>query len=334
MAETTITLPDMDGNSSLHTEGVDTTGRETTQQDAAEMTPQEYSARLSALESVNTRHKEQLAGWDRHSRELTAELHATRERLARLEGATQGGQTPQREEPRFAPGQLKSALTKWLNNEDADLDQLEQVLGKGLTRAPESSQTIKPDDVKKIIREELVDLGTKSSLQSIVGRRHPDLANPQSALSQAVWTAYDDYARDPENQLLYARDAGREVPMIGPDGSQKMVDARLIDRLAVELGQSGAMQEGRRQEQRASTVGGVMGGSGSAARTNGRRTVEAINLLSPAEVEYLSNPKTQRNWPKLPKEPKAAAKFYIDGLSENERARRIATFRSRSGVVA
>jgi hypothetical protein len=335
MAETTITLTEEDGASSLLEEGVEGTGNGTVHTEPAETgTTQADRERIAELERLHGRYREQLAGWDKHSRDLTSELQATRERLARLEGAAQGTQPRTEEAPRFAPGQLKTALTKWLNNDESDLDQLEQVLGRTLTRTPEQSQAFKPEDLKRIVREELVDLGTKGNVQSIVGRRHPDLANPQSPLSQAVWQTYDQYAADPENQLLYAKDPQREVPMIGPDGSQKMVDARLVDRLAIELKQGAAVQEGRRQEQRAGAVGGVMTGNGQTTRTNTRRTVEAVSLLSQAEVEYLSNPKTQRNWPKLPKEIKAAAKFYFDGLNQEEKDRRLAAYRSKAGVTA
>ena len=333
MAETTITLTEEDGASSLLEEGVEVTGSETGQTSTAETQTRADSERIAELERLHARYREQLSGWDRHSRELTTELQTTRERLARLEGASQGTQGRERtEEPRFAPGQLKSALTKWLNNEDADLDAVEQVLGRSLTGRQSESQALKPDDLKRIIREELVDLGTKGNVQSIVGRRHPELANPQSPLSRAVWQAYDQYATDPENQLLYARDPQREVPMLGPDGSQKMVDARLIDRLAIELRQTHAIQEGRRQEQRAGSVGGVMTGNGQTTRANTRRAVEATALLSQAEIEYLSSPKTQRNWSKLPKDIKAAAKYYYDGLSSEEKDRRLAAYRSRAGA--
>ena len=126
MAETTITLTEEDGARSLLEEGVDTTGSGSGQTGPAETLPIETSARITELERLQGRYREQLAGWDRHSRELTTELQATRERLARLEGVSQvtSGQ-PRTEERRFAPGQLKSALTKWLNNEDADLDAVE-----------------------------------------------------------------------------------------------------------------------------------------------------------------------------------------------------------------
>ena len=192
---------------------------------------------------------------------------------------------------------------------------------------------MKPDDLKRVIREELVELGTKANVQSIVGGNHPDLQNPKSQLSQAVWDGYDQYVANPQTQLMIPRDTRFDVPMVGPDGSQRMVDARIVDRLAADLRLKGAVQEGRKQEQRSSTVGGVMTGNGQTTQANTKRTVEAMALLSQAEIEYLSNPKTQRSWTKLPKDIKAAAKYYVDGLSEEERARRITAYRSRSGMT-
>ena len=332
MAETTITLTEEDGVSSLLQEGVDTTDRDNGQHGPAETHTSADSERIAELERLHARYREQLSGWDRHSRELTTELQATRERLARLEGVTQGTQGQQRsEESRFAPGQLKSALTKWLNNEDADLDAVEQALGRSLTGG--QTQPVKPDDLKRIIREELVDLGTKGNVQSIVGQNHQDLQDPKSPLSQAVWDGYEQYATNPQTQLMLPKDARFEVPMVGPDGSQRMVDARIVDRFAADLRLRGAVQEGRKQEQRSSTVGGVMTGHGQTTRSNARRSVEALALLSQAEIEYITNPKTQRSWSKLPKDPKEAAKFYFDGFSQEEKDRRLAAYRSRAGAT-
>ena len=332
MAETTITLSDENGESSLLTEGVDTTDTGTAQTGAAGAS-QADRERIAELERLHGRYREQLAGWDRHSRELTTELQTTRERLARLEGISQAspGQ-PRIEERRFAPGQLKSALTKWLNNEEADLDAVEQALGRSLESSQDQTQPLKPDDLKRIIREELVELGTKGNVQSIVGQNHPDLQDPRSQLSQRVWEGYDTYSTDPKTQLMVQKDARFEVPMIGPDGSQRMVDARIVDRFAADLRLRGAVQEGRRQEQHSSTVGSVMTGNGQTTRTNSQRSVEAMALLSQAEIEYLSSPKTQRSWSKLPKDIKEAAKYYYDGLSSDEKSRRLAAYRSRAGV--
>ena len=337
MAETT-TIPLEEGSdSSSLAVGLETT--DTTTQ-ANGVVTEDVGALRSELDDLKRRNEQYLRernGWEAQSKRNLDEASAVKERLARLEGAVQGRSTDVvQKDTSFTPGQLKGAMQKWLNGEDADLDAVEQALGRSLTRtqAAGTQQPLKPEDYKRMIREELVDLGTKGNVQSIVGRRHPDLANPQSSLSQAVWQSYDQYAADPENQLLYARDPQREVPMIGPDGSQRMVDARLVDRLAVELKVSGAIQEGRRQESRASQVGGTMGGSGQTSRANPNRSVEATELLSQAEMEHLTNPKTQRGWPKLPTEPKAAAKYYWDGLPNDEKKRRLAEYRSRArGVV-
>ena len=326
---TTIPLEEGSDSSSLEV-GLETTDTKTLPNDDATEDVVTLKAERDELKRRNEQYLRERNGWEAQSRRNLDEASAVKERLARLEGAAQGRsiETLQKDSS-FTPGQLKNAMHKWLNGEDADLDAVEQALGRSLThtQTSETSQ-VKSEDFKRMIREELVDLGTKGNVQSIVGRRHPDLANPQSSLSQAVWQSYDQYVSDPENQLLYARDPQREVPMIGPDGSQRMVDARLVDRLAAELKVSGAIQEGRRQESRAAQVGGTMGGSGQTSRMNPNRSVEATELLSQAEMEYLTNPKTRRGWSKLPAEPKAAAKYYWDGLSEEEKKRRLTEYRS------
>lgn len=336
MAETTTILLDEGSASSSLDTGLETADRKTQADGAATEDVGALKTERDELKRRNDQYLRERNGWEAQSKRNLDEASAVKERLARLEGAIQGHNTDsQHEDKSFTPGQLKVAMQKWLNGEDADLDALEHVLGRSLAHPQTTEiQQVKPEDYKRMIREELIVLGTKGNVQSIVSRRHPDLANPQSQLSQAVWQSYEQYAADPENQLLYARDPQREVPMIGPDGSQKMVDARLVDRLAAELKVSGAVQEGRRQESHAAQAGGTMGGSGQTSRANPNRSVEATELLSQAEMEHLTNPKTRRGWSKLPAEPKAAAKYYWDGLSQEEKNRRLTEYRSRArGVV-
>ena len=330
MAEaTTIPLEEGSDSSSLAV-GLETTDKTTQANGAATEDVGALRSELDELKRRNDQYLRERNGWEAQSRRNLDEASAVKERLARLEGAVHGRSSDtQQEEKPFTSERLRSSLDKYLNGDNAEIDSIGHTLSRVLAQSPASQQP-KPEDFKRMIREELIDLGTKGNVQSIVGRRHPDLANPQSSLSQAVWQGYDAYVADPENQLLYARDPQREVPMIGPDGSQRMVDARLVDRLAAELKVSGAIQEGRRQESRAAQVGGTMGGSGFSSRLNPQRSVEATELLSQAEMEYLTNPKTRRGWSKLPAEPKAAAKFYWDGFSEEEKKRRLAEYRNRA----
>lgn len=330
MAEsTTITLNDDGGIRSPVTEGVGDSGTTTTLPAGDSLqTPEQ---RIVELERLLGRHREQLSGWDRHSRELQTELNTTRERLARLEGRTEAQVvTKAAEDLTFTPGKMKSALQKWLNNDDSEIDQLEHVLGRSFNQPASVQPQLKPEDFKKLIREELVELGTKGNVQTIVGTRHPDLVDTKSQLTQAVWDEYDAYASNPENTILYGKDERYHVPMLGPDGSQRMVDARYVDRLAADIKLRGGIREGRQQESRASQVGGAQTGSGRTTQTNIQKSVEAIDLLSDVERQLIGDPKVRKGWPKMPAEPKAAAKYFFDGLTPQEKDRRVQAYRDRA----
>jgi hypothetical protein len=256
------------------------------------------------------------------------------ERLARIEGHLQATQQPRpavAEQPQYKAGELKKALKSWLDGQEDDLDMVEQALARNAIAARHPQQaSISPDDTKRLIREELMELGKRSTVQNIVGQNHPDMANPQSALSQAVWQAYDSFANAPATQFLYQKDATFDVPMIGPDGTQRIVDARIVDRLAADIRMQGGIQEGRRQEGRAGQVGSVQTGG----RNPGKRNVEAIELLTDGERALLTDPKVRKGWPGMPEDPKAAAKFFYDGLPSQEKAKRVAAWMGRRGTVA
>lgn len=334
MAETTtITLPDADGASSLASEGVGASGTttHTTLPASDTVSTQVSDQRIADLERLLARHREQLTGWDRHSRELQTELNTTRERLARLEGRSEAISTPEKVvEPVFTPGKMKSALQKWLNNDDSEIDQLEHILGRSFAQPAQVQTPLKTEDFKKLIREELVELGTKGNVQTIVGTRHADLVDPESALTRAVWDEYDTYVANPENVLLYGKDERYHVPMLGPGGQQRMVDARYVDRLAADIKLRGSIQEGRRQESHALQVGSTQTGSGRTTQMNIQRSVEAIDLLSDTERQLIADPKVRKGWPKMPVEPKAAAKYFFDGLTPQEQNRRVQAYRDRA----
>mgnify|MGYP001558685142 CR=1 FL=1 len=286
--------------------------------------------RITQLEQQNTQYKRERRGWEDQSRHNMTELHATRERLARLEGrlepSTQQASEPERST--YTPGKLKSALAKWLNNDESEMNELEQVLGRQFSAQDvQATQAFKSGDVKRLVREELVELGTRGNVQTIVGTRHPDLANPQSDLSQAVWDEYDDYAASPENGVMYAKDERYQVPMIGPDGSQRMIDARLVDRLAADIRLRSGVQEGRKQESRSARAGGAQSGSGRTTRSPVQRSVEAAELLTPDELTLIHDPRVRKGWPKMPSDPKAASKYFFDGLPKEEQVRRIRAYR-------
>jgi hypothetical protein len=292
-------------------------------------------AQVEDLTRRNEQYLRERNGWQSQSQRNLDENRQLADRLARLEGHVQASASGRSEgtappvPTTLRPGQLKTALSKWINNDESDLDAVESVLSSLSAPRTEAPQ-FKPDDLRKIVRDELVELGTRSNLQTIVGNRHPDLANPQSDLSAAVWDAYDTYAADQANQLMFEPSERHRVPMIGPDGSQKLVDARLVDRLASDLRMAGSVQEGRRQESRAASLGSVSGGPGRATRSRAS-VVEAMDLLTPGEMALLQDPKIQKGWPALPKDPKAAAKYLYDGLSPGEKAKRLADYRARNG---
>lgn len=335
MAEiTTITLTEDGGVSSPTSEGVDDSGNtaaRTTLPAGTSDQVQASEARIAELERLLGRHREQLSGWDRHSREQQAELHATRERLARLEGRSevQPGQVPL-EKQTYVKGKLKSSMQRWLNNDDSELDAVESLLEQALAQTAQTQPAFKPEDFKKLIREELVELGTRGNVQTIVGTRHPELADVKSQLTQAVWDEYDTYMANPENVVLYGKDERYHVPMLGPDGQQRMVDARYVDRLAADIKLRGGIQEGRRQESRAAQVGGTQTGSGRATQTPTPRSVEAIDLLSDTERQLIQDTRVRKGWPKMPTDPKAAAKFFFDGLSDAEKNKRVQAYRDRA----
>lgn len=335
MAEETTILIDEGSESSSGVTGLETSG-ETDQShgEAAGATTNDLKQEIENLKRQNAQYLRERNGWEQQSRRNLDESRATQDRIARLEGqlagrSTQDSSTPQ--PAKFTPGKLKSALQKWINNDESELDEVEQVFANLSPR--EQQNVLKPEDVQRITREHLVELGTKSNLQTLVATRHPDMENPNSPLSAAVWDQYEAYAADPQNQLLFGKSPTHEVPMIGPDGSRRLVDARIVNQLATELRLQGGIQEGRRQESRATAYGAVQTGNGRTTTTNPRRTVEAIDLLTPEENRLLMDPAIRKGWRELPADPKAAAKFIYDGLSPQEKAKRMAAYRSRSPVT-
>jgi len=220
--------------------------------------------------------------------------------------------------------ELDQALTKWLNNDKSGLSTLKQKL-----RPSRSSASITEADVDRLVLAKLSDIGNKANLQSIVTQRHPEFADPKGSLASQVWERYDDYKADPHNALLYPDDPKTAVPMYGPDGSVKMVDARLVDRMCLDLKSQSNFQAGRDEEVRASSYGAVQ--SSSASNGQRRRSVEATELLTEGEMNLLKDPKIRKGWPGIPEDSKAAAKFFYDLLPAEDKAKRLASYRSRGG---
>lgn len=310
---------------------LETTATETTSSgDDIEATRRENAELKRQLE----RQRQQNSGAQSEARKLA-------ERIANLEGRlTATAQDNKNAQTAVNAGldtadltedELDDALTKWLNNDKSGLTKIKRAL---VSRPAQQSttQALTPEDVEKLVDGKLTRVGTAYNLQTIVGTRHPDIANPESELTQAVWDQYDNYAQTPENRLLYPSDPRKEVTMVGPGGVTRQVDAALVDKLCLEIRSSGLITEGRRQEARAQTTGAVQTGNGRTTRPNTTRSVEAIELLTPGELNLLRDPKIRKGWPKLPTEEKAAAKYLYDGLSAEEKSKRIAAYRQRTAT--
>lgn len=346
MAESTITqstsgqatleptLIDLETGSDITTSQTTTTGTTSDTTDDIEATRRENAELKRQLE----RQRQQNSGAQAEARKLA-------ERIAALEGHVSATATDRKQAQAainagavdtngdLTEEELDDALTKWLNNDRSGLSKIKRALtGRPTTQLNGPSLT--QEDVEKLVDNKLTRVGTAYNLQTIVGTRHPDLANPESELTQAVWDQYDNYAQAPENRLLYPSDPRKEVTMVGPGGMTRQVDAALVDKLCLEIRSSGLVNEGRRQEARAASTGNVQTGNGRAVRPNSTRSVEAIELLTPGELSMLKDPNIRKGWAKLPADEKAAAKYLYDGFTSEEKSRRLAAYRQRNATRA
>ena len=351
MAEDT-TIP-LDGGSAssspaedLATSPADETTDAATLAEAAAPDTSRLEAQIAELSRLNEQYKRERRGWEEQSRRNLDERNAMAERFARLEGQLTGlaqGRTDP-PAPQYTPGQMTAALEKYMGGDASAMTQAEQALWATMQQAVQQGQpqSITADQVKKIILDELVTLGTKGNVTTAVGTNHPDLSNPRSDLSRATWDQYDDYASNPAVQVMYPHDPRFEVPWTSADGQQRLVDARIIDRLAADIRLKNGHQEGRKQEQRAQAVGGAMAGNGQTTRAPQTRSVEAIELLTEGELVMLQNPAVRKGWSTMPEnlrratalspaETKAAAKFLLDKLPAAVREERLARWRRDRG---
>jgi len=341
MAESTITQS-TSGQATLEPTLIDLeTGSDVTSETPAAETTSQSADNIEATRRENVELRRQLERQRQQNSGAQSEARKLAERIAHLEGRLTA--TPQDQHAAqtainagatedLTEDELDDALTKWLNNDKSGLTKIKKVLTSRSAQGATSAQTLTPEDVDKLIDGKLTRVGTTYNLQTIVGTRHPDLANPESELTQAVWEQYDNYAQNAENRLLYPSDPRKEVTMVGPGGITRQVDAALVDKLCLEIRSSGLINEGRRQEARAQTTGTVQTGNGRTTRPNNSRSVEAIELLTPGELNLLRDPKIRKGWPKLPTEDKAAAKYLYDGLSAAEKSKRLADYRQRNAT--
>jgi len=297
--------------------------------------PEALRTRLADLETQNTRYKQQLQGWETQSRRNLEERNALADRLARLEGRIDATAQDRRDAQQVldtAPPSfnLKAALDKYINGDDSGLGQIEEALARARS-TPQTSQAppVTEDKIREWTRAELAQLGTRSSVQAIVGREHPELRNLQHPLYAAVYDQYETYAADDANRLMYPKDPQYEIPVPDPTGGTiKMMDARLVRQLAADLKLQGGIQEGRRQEAHASTLGTTQSGNGRATSTPVNRAVEALDLLTEGERREMQNLQAEKAWPAdWPKDLKAAAKRIFDGFPDAEKARRLDAYK-------
>lgn len=332
MAETTITQStsgpasseptaiDLDTGSTLVVD-TEAGATETTQ------TPED----VERLRRENQQLAQQLERQRQQNSGAQAEARKLAERIAHLEGRMEATPADQRAADRAIQStggrrptktEIAEGLNKWLHNDDSGLDVFESLL----TTQAQSGTSLTEDAVRRIATESLHQAGRERTLRDIVGTRHPELADPRSDFSKAVWDNIDAYSDDPVNQALYPKSNEHMVLMVGPDGTTKPVSAQHVDRMAAEMKARLGVTEGRRQEARDSTIGTVQSrGNGNRAQRN---VVEAVDLLTPGEKAMLQDPKIRKAWPKLPADEKAAAKYIYDGLSAAEKAKRLENYRT------
>lgn len=285
---------------------------------------------LEELRAQNARYKQQMSGWERQSGVNKQERDAMADRLARLEGrveaTTTGKVTPVKSQDGLPAGKLGSALRKWLDNDDSELNEVEEYLAN----AGKSRRHDEPD-IEQVVTKTLQKFGTKSTLQSQIGRAHPEMGDEKSALYGAVFDQYDAYAGDPGNRLFFPEDESFMVPVPDPDsGRQKLMDARIIRQLAAELKAQGNLSQDHRQqrETRSAGFGTAQNGNGRVTGTQRNRNVEAIELLTQGERDEIANLKMMKAWPKSwPADEKGAAKMLYENLSASEKAKRLDGYR-------
>src|SRR5712692_7618899 len=305
------------------TDGVEVTGSGTAED------PAKMQTELDELRKQNERYKQQMAGWETQSKRNLTERDQLADRVARMEGhisATANGKTADKISEKTLPaGKLKSALQKWLDNDDSELNEVEAYLANA--SAPRNPA--KEEDVESIVTRTLQKFGTKSTLQGRIGVIHPEMGDTNSELYHAVFENYEEYANDPQNKMFFPDDDQFLVPVPDPTGGKaKMMDARIVRQLAAELKVQSGITEGRRQESRSSSYGTAQTGNGRTTSTARNRSVEALELLTQNERDEIANLKSLKAWPKeWPTDDKAAAKMIFDNLSAPEKSRRLTEYR-------
>lgn len=300
--------------------------------------PDPRDTELTNLRQQNERLRQQVSGSSQEARRLSDENRRTAERLARLEGALDARTQPTPQEPaqpRFTRGQFKSALQKWINGDETDLDMVEEALVRlsdpARTHTPAGPAPLSQEQIEALVNNRLTELGTSEVVRSSVTRAHPEMADSSSPVYGAVWNAYDAYIADQATQIMYPPDPRFQVTIYSPDGTEtKTVDARIVRQLASDV----KLTMGTRQQTQ-NGIGQAQGGRGTVTASRQNAPVEALDLLTQAERDEIVSMQNQKAWPSSwPRDLKAAAKHIWDGFDALEKARRLDTYRNsvRTGV--
>lgn len=289
------------------------------------------------LERQNERLRQQVNGWEQQSRRNMDERNALAERIARLEGsiaATQVKETPATAQTRTLA--LKTALNKWINGDDSEIDNVERLLSQPTTT---QQPVLKPEDIDARVNSHLQTLMTTGQALAWVGDRHPEMRDKTDPVYANIFENYEAYASDPGYAMLFPQDARFNASIPSPDGMRnKQMDVRIVNDLAGRLklarGTTNSVQQGREEERRASSVGNVGGSNGNTTRTNSERAVEAWDLCNDKERDEIRNMIMSKAVPPgWPKTERGIAKKLYDLASPAEKQQMQSSFRrSARGV--
>lgn len=281
-------------------------------------------AELQQLRQQNERYKANMHGWEQQSArnkqemdQLKTQLAQTNQALQMLSGALpnqSSGQVHSATTARAQPKDLAEAMGRYLAGDDTALQGI-----------PLTHQT-RPDDVVPIVQQVLGNYVGFLDRQNAVMAAFPELQDRASPLYKDIYDAYDQMVQSPLAKL-YKDDPEMQIPLTAPDGSaQRQVDLRLLKDAALHVRAQRARDQGAQDENRRAAVGDTMAGNGR--QTQGQQQhVEAIRLLTDGEMKQLREMITTKAWPRdWPKDERAAAKFYFDGLPEAQKAERIAAY--------
>lgn len=271
------------------------------------------------LERTVTRYREQIRGSQTEVQRLREELAGAKagsqkedDILGRLRDALGGGKAEQ-------PLSLKDAFDAYLNGDEDAVRRYEERIGKAAD----------PDEIQRMVNEQLSGVTKPAVYLDNLGRRHPELNDPESDVFKRVLQDYDRYAEDPWFSTKYAKDPAAVREIRDPDtGVPRKFDLRIVDDVASQVKADIAKEQGRKEElerQGRPAVGG------QATHQPPADDVDPWNFFSESEKAEMQNIEATKsapdNWPKT---AKAIAKHRFEKLmSEAERDRRKREFLAR-----